>query len=90
MSSGTQNTKAWEQVLISTGDFDNCFFSECDYTEIWSAERYLGAWESVNDIRAQAGEQRWAQIMKMIKDKIGGAEFLEIPYKIRAWSVRKV
>lgn len=90
VSSGAQNTKAWEQVLISTGDFDNCFFSECDYTEIWSKERYLGAWESVNDIRAQAGELRWAQIMKMIKDKIGGSEFLEIPYKIRAWSVRKV
>lgn len=30
---------------------------ECDYKEFWDKERYLGAWHSVNDIQAQAGEK---------------------------------
>ena len=31
---------------------------ECDYKEFWDKERYLGAWHSVNDIQAQAGEKK--------------------------------
>ena len=51
--------------------------------------RYLGAWHSVNDIQAQAGEQRWKKILEMIESKILGLQTLEIPYKIRAWTARK-
>lgn len=90
VSSGLQNTKKWEEVLVSTGDFTDCFFMECAYKEIWSKERYLGAWYSVNDIQAQAGQRRWEQILAMIEAKIAPFNELEIPYKIRAWTVRKV
>ena len=51
--------------------------------------RYIGAWKSVNDIQAQAGEKRWNQILSMIEKKIDVFDKIEIPYKIRAWSVRK-
>ena len=88
MSSGQQNTKAWNQVLVSTGDFKDRFFMECDYKEVMSKERYIGAWHSVNDIQAQAGEQRWQEIL-MIENNIKDLEVIEIPYKIRAWTVRK-
>lgn len=90
MSSGSQNAKAWEQVLISTGDFKDCFFMECDYEEIMSKERYLGAWHSVNDIQAQAGEERWGKILAMIENKISHLELIKISYKIRAWSAKVV
>ncbi|EPT1547182.1 hypothetical protein ACVO3O_001454 [Campylobacter jejuni] len=43
---------------------------ECDYKEFWDKERYLGAWHSVNDIQAQAGEKRWKEILEMIEAKI--------------------
>ena len=89
VSSGTQNTKKWEEVLVSTRDFTDCFFMECDYSELWSKERYLEAWHSVNDIQAQAGEQRWAQILKMIEAKIAPLEEIKMLYKIRAWTARK-
>lgn len=89
MSSGVQNTKKWEEVLISTGDFTDCFFMECDYSEKWSKERYLGAWHSVNDIQAQAGEKRWQEILAMIEAKISCFDELIVPYKIRAWTARK-
>lgn len=90
VSSGTQNTKKWEEVLVSTGDFTDCFFMECDYKEIWSKERYIGAWHSVNDIQAQAGEKRWKEIVAMIENKISSLQNIEVPYKIRAWTAKKV
>ncbi|OBV30037.1 methyltransferase [Helicobacter sp. CLO-3] len=89
VSSGSQNTKKWEEVLVSTGDFEDCFFMECDYIEMMDKSRYIGAWHSVNDIQAQAGEERWNQIMQMIESKIKDMQIIEIPYKIRAWTARK-
>ena len=90
VSSGTQNVKKWEEILVSTGHFKDCFFMECDYLEVMSKERYLGAWHSVNDIQAQAGQKRWQHILSMIESKITHLDEIEIPYKIRAWNVRKV
>lgn len=89
MSSGTQNTKNWEEILVSTGHFKDCFFMECDYKELWSKERYIGAWHSVNDIQAQAGKERFEAILEMIKSKISSLQNIEIPYKIRAWTAQK-
>lgn len=90
VSSGTQNVKKWEEILVSTGDFKDCFFMECDYFELMDKERYLGAWHSVNDIQAQAGKERWKEILKMIENKISSMDMIKIPYKIRAWTVKKV
>lgn len=89
VSSGTQNVKKWEEILVSTGDFKDCFFMECDYFELMDKERYLGAWHSVNDIQAQAGKERWREILKMIENKISSMDMIKIPYKIRAWTVKK-
>ncbi|MCE3038673.1 class I SAM-dependent methyltransferase [Helicobacter anatolicus] len=88
VSSGTQNVKKWEDILVSTGDFRDCFFMECDYIEIMDKERYMGAWHSVNDIQAQAGEERWKKILSMIETKVSHLKIIEVPYKIRAWSVK--
>lgn len=89
VSSGKQNVKKWEEILVSTGDFKDCFFMECDYQEVMSKERYLGAWHSVNDIQAQAGEERWNKILDMIESRITNMNEIIVPYKIRAWTVRK-
>ena len=88
VSSGKQNTKNWSEVLVSTGNFEDCFFMECDYIEMMDKSRYMGAWKSVNDIQAQAGEKRWNQILEMIESKIDHLHMIEIPYKIRAWTAR--
>ncbi len=89
-SGGKGQTKEWEYVITSTGDFKECIFIETDYEEIMTKERYIGAWESVNDIRAQAGEERWRMIMEMIKNEIKDMEYISTPYKIRAWTAKKV
>jgi len=90
VSSGSQSTKQWEYVLTSTGNFKDCIFMETDYQENMSKDRYMGAWHSVNDIQSQAGEKRWNEIISMIEDEIKDLEVVEVPYKIRAWTAKKV
>ncbi len=90
MSSGSQSTKAWEYVLVSTDNFKDCIFMETDYQEDMSKERYMGAWHSVNDIQAQAGTERWQKILTMIENEIKDLEIVEVPYKIRAWTAKKI
>ena len=90
ISSGSQSTKQWEYVLVSTGDFKNCIFMETDHLEIMSKDRYMGAWHSVNDIQVQAGAKRWKEIIDMIEIEISNLVKIEVPYKIRSWTVKKV
>ena len=92
VSSGLQNIKDWFRVLVSTGHFHDAVFMECSHTETMSMERYLNIWNSVNDVRAQAGEALWQVIMEKIRDKVSSCkdEIMEVPYKIRAWTVRRV
>ncbi|HQH99509.1 MAG TPA: class I SAM-dependent methyltransferase [Spirochaetota bacterium] len=91
VSSGSQSqTKKWEEILVSTGHFNKTIFFEVDHLEIMTQERYLGAWNSVNDIRSQAGEEKWCEIMRMIEDYIKSYNTIEIPYKNRAWTVQRI
>ena len=42
----------------------------------------MGAWESVNDIRVQAGEEKFRYILSLIEKKISKIDQIEVPYKI--------
>ena len=88
-SGAAHNTKDWTDVLGSTGHFDSVFFVEACHEEIMTADRYLGAWRSVNDIQAQAGPERWEKIMAFIEEEISGLEEIVVPYKTRAWTCKK-
>ena len=90
VSSGSQNVKDWFKVLSEDNYFKDVVFMECKHNEIMSKERYLGAWESVNDIRAQAGEARWGQIMDQIRNIVAEYDKIDVPYKMRAWTAQKV
>ncbi|MDD3443306.1 MAG: class I SAM-dependent methyltransferase [Sulfurimonas denitrificans] len=90
VSSGSQSTKEWDKILTSTDDFKKCIFMETDFTEYMSRERYLGAWNSVNDIQSQAGKKRWSEIMSMIKNETKEYSEIKVPYKMRIWTVKKV
>lgn len=91
VSSGSKSTtKKWEEILISTGHFSNVIFMEVDHCEIMSRERYLGAWQSVNDIQTQAGDKNWKIIMDMIRSEIKHLDEIEVPYKNRAWTAQRV
>ena len=91
VSSGSKShTKNWEEVLISSGHFKDVIFMEVEHFEIMSIERYMGAWRSVNDIRAQAGEEKFNLILRTIEEKIKDLGEITVPYKMRAWTAQKI
>jgi ubiquinone/menaquinone biosynthesis C-methylase UbiE len=91
VSSGSSKyTIGLDEKLESTGHFKNCFFIEARHEVEMSKDRYLGAWQSVNDIQAQAGPQRFAKILEAIKEEIAELESVIVPYKTRAWTVQRV
>jgi ubiquinone/menaquinone biosynthesis C-methylase UbiE len=90
VSSGAASyTTHLTEDLLSTGHFTEPIFVESAYEISMSPERYLGAWRSVNDIQAQAGPERFETIVAAIQEEIAGLETVQVPYKTRAWTVRR-
>ena len=90
VSSGrAKNSRDWTDELQSTRQFTNCIFMEARHEIAMSQERYLGAWRSVNDIQAQAGPEKFELLLDLIREKIDGLDEVVVPYKTRAWTVRK-
>ena len=52
-------------------------------------EQYLGAWKSVNDIRAQMGEDKWQQFLYYVEEKISPLETVDCTYLTRAWAAKR-
>lgn len=89
VSSGSpSNMKNMEQTLLSTPYFGNLFLLEAPHEVEMSKERYMGAWRSVNDIHAQAGDDLFEEILKMIEDKISHLDQVVVPYLSRAFTVQ--
>lgn len=89
ISSGNHHhTKELHKTLVRGGYFKNPLFMETSYSVRMPKERYLGAWQSVNDIQAQAGEKKFQEILGYIESKIGDRQWIEVPYKTRAWIVQ--
>jgi ubiquinone/menaquinone biosynthesis C-methylase UbiE len=89
VSSGSSKyTQGIEQTLVGTGHFSSLLFMEAPHEEGMAKERYLGAWRSVNDIQAQAGPKRFAEILDAIAAEIGELSAVPVPYKTRAWTVQ--
>lgn len=83
-------TEGLEDLLLGSGLFKDLLFLEAPHVETMSRERHIGAWKSVNDIRAQAGEEAWAEILAAIETLLDGRDEVEVLYRTRAWTVRKV
>lgn len=81
-------TETVEQTLRTDALFGHVVFVEAPHAERMSRARYLAVWRSVNDIRVQAGEERWADIMTMIEDETEGLDDIVVGYRTRAWTVR--
>lgn len=89
-SGGAAYTDGLEDKLLSGGLFSDLVFAEAPHHEEMSVERHLGAWRSVNDIQAQAGEERFAEIISAIARRVAGLELVTVRYRTRAWFVRRI
>lgn len=87
-SGGKDNIGDIEHKLLSGGKFTNLVFTEAAHSVTMSKERYLGVWRSVNDIRVQAGEEKFAAILAKIAAIIEPYDEIVVPYRSRAWTVQ--
>lgn len=69
--------------------FEDIIHIEGFHTAKLSKQEYLGVWRSVNDIRSQLGEIKFAEFMQFIEAKIQSHSTIECAYQTRAWIVRK-
>ncbi|MBP9853699.1 MAG: class I SAM-dependent methyltransferase [Candidatus Omnitrophica bacterium] len=74
--------------LLQCGHFEDALYLEGRHVEIMTPDRYIGIWDSVNDIRVQAGEQIFKQFMDFVKDKVQGLKQIETTYLTRAWMAK--
>ena len=79
-----------EDVLTRQKLFGNLIYMEGMHEVQMDQERYLGAWRSVNDIQAQAGPDRFAEILDFVKEITDSLPSITVPYKTRAWTVQKL
>ncbi len=88
-SGGAAYTEKMFSILTSTGHFEDVVLVEARHTVAMTKERYMGAWRSVNDIQVQAGD-RWNDVLAAIEQEVSGLEVIEVPYRTRAYTARRV
>ena len=69
--------------------FADAIYLEGRHMEKQSQEHYIGLWESVNDVRAQAGEKVFAEFLDAVRHKIAHLPCIEAEYTTRAWLARR-
>lgn len=75
--------------LGACGAFADVLYLEGRHTELQTPEHYIGLWQSVNDVRVQAGEERFAMFIKYIEEQTAGHEHIAAEYTTRAWVARR-
>lgn len=86
-SGSTVSTEQMAEKLLGSG-YKELIFMESDHDELMSKERYINIWRSVNDIRVQAGEERFQKILDNIDSLLSDYSEISVPYKSRAWTAQ--
>jgi len=90
VSSGRSGlTERLTNLLWSKAGFDDVIYLEGRHLARQTAEQYLGAWRSVNDLQVQLGADLFGQFLSTVEQKIQGLPFIETTYLTRAWSARR-
>jgi len=80
-------TSELENKISESNLFHKIKYIEGKHTILMSKERYIGAWESVNDVQYQLGE-KFEDLIDFIKKSIKKNN-LEISYLTRSWTMTK-
>jgi ubiquinone/menaquinone biosynthesis C-methylase UbiE len=82
-------TEGLTERLVGHPGFDDVLLLEGRHVETQTADRYLGAWRSVNDVRARLGEEKFAEFIDSIEHRLAGVDTIETTYLTRAWASRR-
>jgi len=90
VSSGRSGlTDKLTDMLWATPGFDDVVYLEARHVAAQTAEQYLGAWRSVNDLRVQLGPDLFNRFLEFVERRTAGLAQIETTYLTRAWSVRR-
>jgi hypothetical protein len=90
VSSGLSGiTETLTEQLWASPFFEDVIYLEGRHVIKMSPARYLGAWRSVSDVRAQLGKKKFNEFLVFVEDKIKALETIEATYLTRAWSARR-
>jgi tRNA(Arg) A34 adenosine deaminase TadA/SAM-dependent methyltransferase len=59
------------------------------HVEVQTVEHHLGVWRSVNDVRAELGEERFARFLDHVADRLSGSGTVTVTYLTQAWAARR-
>lgn len=91
VSSGASGiTSNLTERLLQSGLFGDVVYMEGRHSEARSPAEYIGVWESVNDVRVQLGEHRWARFMDFVRARVGSLAQIDTTYRTRAWSALRL
>lgn len=89
ISSGRSGiTATLTQQLQDCSLFSEVIYMEAQHVIEMSVERYLGVWNSVNDIQVQLGQEKFAEFINFIREKTKNLSTIQATYLTRAWSAR--
>jgi len=80
----TLTAQLWSHPL-----FEDIVYLEGRHVAHLSPEIYMGAWRSVNDVRAKLGEAGFAEFLGWVEKRIEGHKTIEAVYLTRAWAARR-
>lgn len=90
VSSGVMDfTDNLTKRLEDCGKFEEIIYVEAKHKIIFSKERYLGAWRSVNDLRVQLGEEKFSSFLSWVENRISKVKNIHALYQNRAWVAKK-
>lgn len=76
--------------LQNSSLFREVLYLEGRHIEKQSPEHYIGLWESVNDVRVQAGEAIFTQFIETVQSKVASIPVIDAEYMTRAWLAKKI
>ncbi|MCA9511374.1 MAG: hypothetical protein KC560_11770, partial [Myxococcales bacterium] len=82
----------WAEVLRSTGDFEAVELDEHDHVVPMPRERFVRLWRSHNRLKAAVGDDGLERLLAELETYLDDrrVELVELPYRARAWSARRV
>lgn len=82
--------RAWEKVLVSTGDFEKVVQHQVSHAIAMSRSRYLDLWRSHNRLNNIAGADRFQEFFGELVEYLDleGIQEVEVPYVCHAWTAK--
>jgi ubiquinone/menaquinone biosynthesis C-methylase UbiE len=90
VSSGRSGlTDKLTDLLWAKPGFDDVVYLEARHVATQTAQQYLGAWRSVNDLRVQLGADLFTQFLDFVERKTADLAAIQTTYLTRAWAARR-